>query len=112
MNWSVLLSTFGLIFVAELRDKTQLAVVTQACKHRRPWAIFLGASLALTAATALGAVGGQVLGQFVPGSLLQTIAAVAFVVMGLLIGRQAIRASDRGAGNQMSDATATPQPPD
>ena len=59
MDWHVLLSTFGLIFVAELGDKTQLAVVTQVCRHSRPWAVFLGASLALAAVTALGAIGGQ-----------------------------------------------------
>ena len=91
MNWSVVATTFGLIFVAELGDKTQLAVLAQTCKYRRPWAVFLGASLALTAVTALGAAGGQVLGRFIPPSLLQGIAALAFVVMGVLIGREAAR---------------------
>ena len=37
MDWQILLSTFGLVFVAELGDKTQLAVMTQTCKFRRPW---------------------------------------------------------------------------
>ena len=57
MEWGILFSTFGLTFVAELGDKTQLAVVAQTCKYRRPWAVFLGASLALTAVTLLGANG-------------------------------------------------------
>jgi len=91
VNWSVVATTFGLIFVAELGDKTQLAVLAQTCKYRRPWAVFLGASLALTAVTALGAAGGRVLGEFIPPSLLQAIAALAFVVMGVLIGREAAR---------------------
>ena len=91
MNWSVVATTFGLIFVAELGDKTQLAVLAQTCKYRRPWAVFLGASTALTAVTALGAAGGQVLGELIPPSLLQAIAALAFVVMGVLIGREAAR---------------------
>jgi putative Ca2+/H+ antiporter (TMEM165/GDT1 family) len=103
MDWNVLLSTFGLVFVAELGDKTQLAVVTQTCKHRRPWAVFLGASLALTAVTALGAIGGQVLGQIVPQPVLRIIAALAFVVMGVLIGREAARARD---GKSVGDACA------
>jgi putative Ca2+/H+ antiporter (TMEM165/GDT1 family) len=92
MDWSAFITTFGLVFVAELGDKTQLAVVTQTCKHRRPWAVFWGASLALTAVTALGAVGGRVLGQIVPASVLRGVAALAFVVMGILVGRQAARA--------------------
>jgi Ca2+/H+ antiporter, TMEM165/GDT1 family len=91
MNWDTLLSTFGLVFVAELGDKTQLAVVTQVCKHRRPWAVFGGASLALILVTALGAVGGQLLRQFVPQHILPIIAGAAFLVMGLLIGIEAYK---------------------
>jgi putative Ca2+/H+ antiporter (TMEM165/GDT1 family) len=92
MDWGSLLSMFGLIFVAELGDKTQLAVVTQTCKYRKPWVIFLGASAALITVTALGAIGGQILGQFVPEGVLRVVAAVAFVVMGIFTAREAIRA--------------------
>ncbi len=92
MDWTVLFSTFGLVFVAELGDKTQLAVLTQTCKYRRPWAVFLGASLALTAVTALGVVGGQVLGRIIPEPALRSVAALAFVTMGVLIGREAAKA--------------------
>jgi len=107
MDWSVLLSTFGLIFVAELGDKTQLAVVTQTCKYRQPWAVFLGASLALTGVTALGAVSGHLLGQVIPEAVLQIIAALAFVVMGLLIGREAARAqTNESAQEEMTSACA------
>jgi putative Ca2+/H+ antiporter (TMEM165/GDT1 family) len=91
MDWNVTLTTFGLIFVAELGDKTQLAVLAQTCKHGRPWAVFLGASTALAAVTALGAAGGRVIGQVIPPPVLHWGAALAFVVMGLLIGRQAVR---------------------
>jgi putative Ca2+/H+ antiporter (TMEM165/GDT1 family) len=91
MNWSALLSAFGLVFIAELGDKTQLAVMTQTCKFRRPWPVFFGGSLALTAVTALGAVGGRVLGEFVPAEVIRIIAAVAFVVMGALIWREAAK---------------------
>lgn len=91
MNWGAFASALSLIFVAELGDKTQLAVITQTCKYRRPWAVFLGASLALTAVTALGAIAGQLLGQVIPELVLQIVAALAFVVMGVLIGREAFK---------------------
>jgi len=89
VDWQTVLTTFGLVFVAELGDKTQLAVLTQTCKYRRPWAVFLGASLALTAVTAVGAAGGRVVGQLIPASLLQTVAALAFIAMGVLVAREA-----------------------
>jgi len=91
MDWAILLSTFGLTFVAELGDKTQLAVLTQTCKFRRPWPVFLGASLALTAVTAVGALGGQVVGQFISPHAIQIVAAVGFVCMGLLLTWENIR---------------------
>jgi len=95
MDWTVLLSTLGLVFVAELGDKTQLAVVAQTCKHRRPWAVFTGASAALIAVTALGAVGGRLLGEIIPEDVLRLGAALAFVVMGGLVVREAIQARNR-----------------
>ena len=77
MDWNILWSTFGLVFVAELGDKTQLAVLTQTCKFRRPWAVFAGASVALVGVTALGAVGGRALGQIVPERVVRYAAAAA-----------------------------------
>ena len=91
MNWSALFSAFGLVFVAELGDKTQLAVMTQTCKCRRPLPVFMGASLALSAVTALGVLGGQVLGEFVPDHVINMVAAVAFVVMGVWVWIESTR---------------------
>ena len=85
---------FGVIFVAELGDKTQLAVLAQTCKYRRPWAVFLGASLALIAVTALGATGGQLVSQVVPPIVLRWMAAAAFVVMGVFVAREAIKSGN------------------
>jgi putative Ca2+/H+ antiporter (TMEM165/GDT1 family) len=49
MDWKLILSTFGVIFLAELGDKTQLAAVTLSASTRKPLAVFIGASLALVA---------------------------------------------------------------
>jgi len=102
MDWNTLLTSFGLIFVAELGDKTQLAVLAQTCKYRRPWAVLLGASLALIAVTALGAAGGQLVSQLVPSAVLRWGAAVAFVVMGALVAREAIKGGDEDPENECS----------
>jgi len=86
-----------LVFITELGDKTQLAVVSQTCKSRRPWPVFLGGSLALTAVTAFGVAGGRLLGVVIPQNTISMVAATAFVVMGLLIWRGAARNESEGA---------------
>ena len=81
----VLLSTFALLFVAELGDKTQLAVISMTAKHKMPLWVFLGAALALAAVTAIGVLGGGLLTRIIPELVLRKIAAVLFVVMGVLM---------------------------
>ena len=104
MDWTTLFSTFGLLFVAELGDKTQLAVITQVCKHRRPWQVFLGGALALAAVTGLGVAFGQLLSALVPELVMRRVAAAAFVVMGLFILYDLLRSQ----GTDTADACACP----
>lgn len=85
MDWRIVAATFGLLFVAELGDKTQLAVITMTCTHQKPWAVFLGATAALALVTLLGVAGGQVLARLVPMEILRRVAAAAFVVAGVLM---------------------------
>ncbi|HEY75402.1 MAG TPA: TMEM165/GDT1 family protein [Thermoflexia bacterium] len=108
MDLSSLFSTFGLVFLAELGDKTQLAVVAQTCRCRQPWAVFAGASIALAAATALGVVGGHLLGYVVPASLLRMGAAFGFGVMGLLMAREAWRSEAGGSSMVCPDDPEDP----
>jgi putative Ca2+/H+ antiporter (TMEM165/GDT1 family) len=98
-----------LIFVAELGDKTQLAVITQTCKYRRPWPVFAGASLALALVTLIGALGGQVLAQFVSPEILKWVAAAAFVVMGALIAREAAKTGGDAIGAECELSTEDEQ---
>jgi putative Ca2+/H+ antiporter (TMEM165/GDT1 family) len=77
--------------MAELGDKTQLAVITQTCKYRRGLPVFLGGSLALTGVTALGVGGGQALNSLIPATLIRAVAVVLFVVMGGLLWRESTR---------------------
>ena len=63
MDWRVLFTTFGIIFLAEMGDKTQLVAMTMAAEKKRPWEVFLGASLALAAVSAVGIIVGTALGH-------------------------------------------------
>ncbi|MCA1578217.1 MAG: TMEM165/GDT1 family protein [Acidobacteria bacterium] len=85
MDLRVLITTFGIIFLAEMGDKTQLAAMTMAADTKRPWAVFLGASLALAAVSGLGVLVGSVIGTYVPLEWVKRAAAVAFIVIGILM---------------------------
>ena len=81
----VLLSTFALLFVAELGDKTQLAVINMTAKHKMPIYVFIGATLALAAVTAIGVLGGELITRVIPEQVLRKVAAGLFVCMGVLM---------------------------
>jgi len=66
-------------------DKTQLAAMTMAAQTKRPWAVFIGASLALAAVSALGVIVGSVIGDYVPLIWVKRTAAVAFILIGSLM---------------------------
>lgn len=85
MDWKVMLTTFGVIFLAEIGDKTQLAAMTMAAQTKKPWAVLLGSTLALAAVSALGVAVGALLGQYLPLEWIKRVAAVAFIIIGVLI---------------------------
>ncbi len=86
MFWKTLITTFGLIFVAELGDKTQLAVLSLAAgEHSSHWAIFLGAVAALASVTGLAFFLGHIIGTSFPRQYVRKVAGVVFVVIGLLM---------------------------
>ena len=85
MDFRVLITTFGVIFLAEMGDKTQLAAMTMAAQTKKPWAVFLGASLALAAVSALGVIVGSVIGDYVPLEWVKRAAAIAFILIGVLM---------------------------
>ena len=85
MDWRVLLTTFGVIFLAEMGDKTQIAALTMAAEKKRPWEVFIAASLALAAVSAIGVIVGSVLSQHLPLEWIKRAAGVAFIAIGVLV---------------------------
>ncbi|MFN7948010.1 MAG: TMEM165/GDT1 family protein [Blastocatellia bacterium] len=85
MDLKVLLTTFGMIFLAEMGDKTQLAAITMAAQTRKPVAVFIGASLALAAVSLIGVALGSVLAHYINAEHLRKAAAIAFIVIGALM---------------------------
>ena len=92
MDWKLAAVAFGTLFLAELGDKTQLAVFTLASQNSQPWPVFVGASTALVLVTFLGAFLGGFLTRYVPVGALQLIAGLLFVGIGVVTLTEAIPA--------------------
>ena len=80
-----ILSTFLMVFIAELGDKTQLQTMLLATQAKSIWPVFIGASLALILSSIIGVFAGAFLTKYIPASYLQNAAGVAFIVIGALI---------------------------
>ncbi len=81
---SAFLTSFGLLFVAELGDKTQLAMIGMAAGSGDAVAVFLGGTLALWLVSIIGIVLGATVLRRVPQALMHRAAAILFALFGVL----------------------------
>ena len=95
MDWKLLITTFGLVFLAELGDKTQLAALALTGKSGRPLSVFLGASLALVLSTLIAVAAGAGIRKVLPERVLNIAAATLFLAVGAFL---LIRALSHPAG--------------
>lgn len=84
MDWKLIGTTFAVVFIAELGDKTQLATFGLASQPGSKLAVLLGASAALVATTVIAVLLGDAVGRLVPAHWLKRGAGVLFVVLGVL----------------------------
>jgi len=83
MDWRLVGTTFVAIFLAELGDKTQLATMGMASGDQRSkWAVFLGASTALVATSAVAVLAGEAISRVVPEQWIGRAAGILFLVIG------------------------------
>jgi putative Ca2+/H+ antiporter (TMEM165/GDT1 family) len=89
-------SAFGLIFLAEMGDKSQLVCMTLATRHRH-WPVLVGAVAAFALLNTLAVVFGAGLAQWLPERLLAGLVALGFGVFGVLALRAAPQSLDTDA---------------
>ncbi|MCB1858531.1 MAG: TMEM165/GDT1 family protein [Gammaproteobacteria bacterium] len=84
LGWVTAVTTpFGLVFLAELGDKSQLVCMTLAARHRH-WPVLLGATVAFLILNTLAVVFGAGLSQWIPERILAAAVAVLFAIFGIL----------------------------
>lgn len=79
---AALLLSFGVIFVAELGDKSQLMAMTYALRYKW-WVVLAAITVATTAVHAVSVFFGHFLGLSIPANLMSILAGLAMLIFGL-----------------------------
>lgn len=90
MDLRIFLLAFGTLFLAELGDKTQLAVFSLVTQTKSPLSVFLGAGAALLAVTFIGVAFGEWVSRHIPGHYLRLGAGLLFIGIGAFVVWQSL----------------------
>ena len=80
---TIVLSVYGLVFVAELPDKTALAALVLATRHKA-LPVFVGSAAALAVQSLVAVAAGQLL-TLLPARIVHVTAGVVFIVSAILM---------------------------
>ena len=97
MDWKLFASVFGVVFVAELGDKTQLAALALSAANPRPFTVFLASWLALGVACAIGVAAGAAFGRFLSERTIGIGAGTLFILVGAFTIWRAVAATGADA---------------
>ena len=86
MHPATLATAFATIFFAELPDKTMLATIVLSARFRRPFSVWTGAAVALTAQMVIATTAGQLL-SLLPERPVRFAVAGLFAVGALVLWR-------------------------
>lgn len=79
--WTVFNSTFIIIFLAEMGDKTQLTTLLLSAESASPWVVFIGAGLALISTSLLGVLVGYWLAKRINHEILDLVLSLLFLLV-------------------------------
>ncbi len=82
MDWKLLLTTAGTIFLAELGDKTQILTMTMSAQTSAKWTVFVGAVLGLIGTSLVAVLFADAITRVVPQVWLERAAGILFLVIG------------------------------
>ncbi len=80
----IILTSFWMIFIAELGDKTQVQTMMLATQTKSRLGVFIGASTALILSALIGVLASTYLTKLIPPSYLKTATGSAFIIIGIL----------------------------
>lgn len=78
-------TSFIVVFLAELGDKTQLSTMLLASKSESIWYTFLGSGIALLLSSLLGVLAGALINKYIPVTYIQIGSGIVFILIGSLL---------------------------
>ena len=88
--WKVAGTSFGVLFVAELGDLTQITTANLAAKYHDLISVGIGATLGLWAVGGLAILGGRQLLRWIPLTWIARVAAIVMTTLGVISAVAAI----------------------
>ena len=83
--FSIFITTFTTIFIAELGDKTQIATLMLSAESGQPVIVFIGSSLALISSSVVGVLIGKWLSQKVSPSRFELFTGILMIIISLFL---------------------------
>ena len=87
MESFVFLITFGILFLGELGDKTQLIVFNLALEYEKFYKVGIGVTLGFALIVTIGVFFGAVITQFIPLFIISIFSGIIFIIIGILEAR-------------------------
>ena len=84
MDIAVFLIAYGILFIGELGDKTQLIVFNLALEYKKFYKVGIGATLGFAVIVTIGILFGSLITEFVPLGLISLISGLLFIAIGLI----------------------------
>ncbi|MFX1364123.1 MAG: TMEM165/GDT1 family protein [Promethearchaeota archaeon] len=84
MEFLIIFITYGLLFLGELGDKTQLIVFNLALEYKKFYKVGIGVTLGFAVLVTIGVFFGVVITQFVPIFIISIISGIVFITIGIL----------------------------
>ncbi len=84
MEWVIFFLTFGILFLGELGDKTQLIVFNIALEHEKPYKVGIGATLGFAVIVTIGVFFGLIITNFIPLIIITVASGIVFIAIGII----------------------------
>ena len=83
--FSIFVTTFTTIFIAELGDKTQIATLMLSAESGKPIIVFIGSSLALIGSSVVGVLIGKWLSQKISPSKFSLFTGILMILISIFL---------------------------